>query len=134
MNIKKIIFIFMIIFLALSFNIISYAVELNMTDDTDLTINSGNTTNSTDTNSVNTNNTDNYDFNINTNSNTYNTTNDYGTEYTGDSSSDLPATVSSVNSASDGELQLSDILNILLIVIGVLLILLSIAILIRLKR
>ena len=134
MNIKKIIFIFMIIFLALSFNIISYAVELNMTDDTDLTINSGNTTNSTDTNSVNTNNTDNYNFNINTNSNTYNTTNDYGTEYTGDSSSDLPATVSSVNSASDGELQLSDILNILLIVIGVLLILLSIAILIRLKR
>ena len=128
MNTKKIIFILMIVFFLLSFSVVSFAVELNMTDDTDLTINTDLVTNNTnmDTNTT-TNNAN------NTNSDDYNTTNEYGTQYI-DNSLDLPATVSSVDSVSDDGLQLSDILNIILIVIGILLILLSIAILIRLKK
>ena len=65
----------------------------------------------------------------NTNTNSSNTTNTSSTNETLNT-----ATVSSVtdNDSSDG-LQLSDILNILLIVIGTLLILLAIAIIIRLK-
>ena len=83
--------------------------------------------NTTDSNSSNI--TSNTNSSNNTNTNSSNTTNTTSTNEALNT-----ATVTSVtdNDSSDG-LQLSDILNILLIVIGTLLILLAIAIIIRLK-
>lgn len=121
-----------IITFLLGFNF-CYAVDLDMTDNetnnADLTTNTIMEDNNTNTNSnTNTSSTIN-----NTNStsssisnSTFNTTNT--------TSLNSPTTVSNVNSTSNSSLGLSNILNILLIVIGILLVLLSIAILIRLKK
>lgn len=132
MKIQKIIFILVMIFLLLGFSS-CYAVELNMTDDTDLTTNITNT-NSNSTNTIDTIDDDDEteDYNVNTNNGNVYNNNSIGNSSV---STDLPATVTNIDSTTSNDgLQLSDILNILLIAIGVLLILLSIAILIRLKK
>ena len=68
----------------------------------------------------------------NTNNSSSNSTSSNNTSNT--NTTDTSATVSNVNSVSDSELGIGEILTIFLIVIGVLLILLAIAILIRLKK
>ena len=66
--------------------------------------------------------------------NTNSSNNTYSNNTMNTNSADSTTTVSNVNSTSDTELGITEILTIFLIVIGVLLILLAIAILIRLKK
>lgn len=126
---KKIILILTMITILLGFNF-CYAVDLDMTDDLadDLDLSAQNTNSSDDNSDTNTN-TSNNTNNTNTNSNNTTTPNTTNTAPTG-----TPTTVSNINSKSNSGLEIATILNILLIVIGILLILLSIAILIRLKK
>lgn len=105
-----------------------YAVELDLSDDlleSSSSVNSTNSGNTTNENSSNTNLNTNSTNNTNISNENYNT----NTSFTNSTPS---ATVT--NSLPESDLGLSNILNIFLIVIGVLLILLSIAILIRLKK
>lgn len=70
----------------------------------------------------------------NTNTTIGNTTVNDNSSYS-NSTSNLPSTsVSNVTSTTDGTLTIENILNILLVVVGVLLILLGIAIMIRMNR
>lgn len=139
MKTKKLIFILTMIAILFGFNF-CYAVDLNMADDLtgniDLTTNtSNNNTNNTNTNNDNTNATTNTSTNLDSNT----TTEDMNTTNTSyimprDNSDNSPAIVSELNATSSTGLDLSTVLNILLIVIGILLVLLSIAIIIRLKK
>ena len=104
---------------------VCYAVDLNLTDDSliDLTLDENISTNtSSDSNSTS--------GNTSTNTTTSDSTNLETNTSFDDSSS---VTVSTMSQQGSTELTLSNIINIFLIVIGVLLILLAIAILIRLK-
>jgi len=75
--------------------------------------------------------------NTNSNTNTSNSIDDYETENSLDDEDETytpSASISSTTYADSDELKIGDIINICLIVVGVLLVLLSIAILIRLKN
>lgn len=109
-----------IVVLIISFGVLSMTPVLAEDSiDMNLTENSTSTNNTNDTSNTNT------SENTNTNSNY---------SYTGTSDSASSPTVSNIDSIPESELGLTNILNILLIVIGILLVLLSIAILIRLKH
>ena len=134
-KLKKFKFFVISIVFALIFGInYCYAVELNLTDDLTTNFSLNNTSdnsNSTDSNATNSTDTD-TDSNTNiTNTNSENTMNttDSAT-YSG--TSNTSTTVS--NALPESNLGLSNILNIFIIVIGVLLVLLGIAILIRIKK
>ena len=128
---KRIILFLIITIFVLGFNL-CYAVDLNMTNDDDLLDDIDSASNTYNENSSNsrlrnsnttTNSIDDEDEDI------YD--NDAVNTSLSDTSNIPSTTVTNVNSSG---LELTNILNILLIVIGVLLILLSIAILIRLKK
>ena len=132
-KIKRIILFLVITIFVLGFNL-CYAVDLNMTNDDDLL---------DDIDSVsNTYNESSDDSRLGTENTTTNSIDDededeyiYDDSSVSDNSNDgsnIPSTT--VTNVSSSGLELTNILNILLIVIGVLLILLSIAILIRLKK
>lgn len=130
-KLSRIIILSIILILLIGINC-CHAVDLNLTDMDDLT-------NTNITNDANNTSVDNETSNTTANDeDTYNNTNSSNTSYnTSNSTSNTPApstTVSNLNSLPESNLGLSTILNILLIVIGVLLILLAIAILIRLKK
>ena len=130
---KKILIILVVLSSILLFlNTFTYAVDLNLTDEnstsTNDTANASEDTNvvEEDENAIaeeNTSNTNNSSSNSTSSNNTSNT-----------NTTDTSATVSNVNSVSDSELGIGEILTIFLIVIGVLLIFLAIAILIRFKK
>lgn len=110
--IKKIAII--LIFLLISINYVS-AVDLNLTEDTYTNTNTSVRTSNITKDSENSSYT-----------NTNNTSNN--------STTNKPSATVSTSNVSDSGLSLSDIINIFLIVIGILLILLAIAILIKLKK
>lgn len=140
LKLKNVKFIVLSIIFVLFLGITScYAVDLDLSDDLGNNLIS-NSTNS-NTNNSNSDISGNYNTNTNnssSNTNTSNTTDDNSTNssYTNTNSSSTNSTPSAMitNSIPESDLGLSNILNIFLIVIGVLLILLSIAILIRLKK
>lgn len=125
-NFKRIFPIFLIFLVVCLMNFVSVkAVDLNLTENTSSDINSSNELNED---------TENY----------YNSSNETTNEaedslFNEDSSQDLlssttSATVKTGNLSSSTDLTVTNILNIFLIVIGIILILLAIAILIRLKN
>lgn len=132
---SKFIILTTIITLILGFNF-CYAVDLNLTDDLIDDFSSNNVTqntNNTNTSDVSTTNNTNSNTNTdNTNNTNSNITSNTNSSTTSGNASSTSATVT--NSLPESDLGLSNILNILLIVIGILLVLLSIAILIRLKK
>lgn len=145
-NLKLIIIMAMILSFVFAFNA-CYAVDLNLSND--LTVGTNNSTssntnastsNSTNsstgsddvTNSMNTTSNSTDSNSTNSESNTSDTSNSTTNDTTTSSTNTSPKVTSTLS--SDDGLGVSDILNIFLIVIGVLLILLSIAILIRLKK
>lgn len=116
----KVIIIALVIVLAVG-TISSSAASINMNLESGNNISDENVvedTNTTDTNTL-------ANTTTNTTANTTTTDNNSGTE---------SATVTSVSSLPESELGLSNIINILLIAVGVILIFLAIAILIRLGR
>lgn len=134
-QIKKIFIVGFILFFVISVTAFVSAVDEDVTDST---VNSNDISNTSSSNTTNTS----YD------SDTANSLDDSYVDmldsevdeedmsfsnYTGTPDS-TSTTVSSLNSASDSELGLTEILNILLIVIGILLILLAIAILVKVKK
>lgn len=125
-NFKRIFPIFLIFLVVCLMNFVSVkAVDLNLTENTSSDINSSNELNED---------TENYYNSINE---TTNETED--PLFNEDSSQDLlssttSATVKTGNLSSSTDLTVTNILNIFLIVIGIILILLAIAILIRLKN
>ena len=134
-QIKKIFIVGFILFFVISVTAFVSAVDEDVTDST---VNSNDISNTSSSNTTNTS----YD------SDTANSLDDSYVDmlnsevdeedmsfsnYTG-TPDPTSTTVSSLNSASDSELGLTEILNILLIVIGILLILLAIAILIKVKK
>ena len=125
-NFKRIFPIFLIFLVVCLMNFVSVkAVDLNLTENTSSDINSSNELNED---------TENY---YNSSNETTNETED--SLYNEDSSQDLlssttSATVKTGNLSSSTDLTVTNILNIFLIVIGIILILLAIAILIRLKN
>ena len=130
MSISKFLKLVMVIFvisLFLGCNM-CYAVDLNLTDESldDLTIDNSDSTNTNAIGNNATNSTNNTNSNSNDNGTSNTTTN------TSSTSNTSSATVT--NALPESDLGLTNILNILLIVIGILLILLAIAILIRLKN
>lgn len=125
-NFKRIFPIFLIFLVVCLMNFVSVkAVDLNLTENTSSDINSSNELNED---------TENY---YNSSNETTNETED--PLFNEDSSQDLlssttSATVKTGNLSSSTDLTVTNILNIFLIVIGIILILLAIAILIRLKN
>ena len=138
----KILLILLISFVLVSFSTSTYAVNMDLTDDegstsneeTSNTANTGNTASSENTSNTSTNEASNSSNNTTNSIDSENTNTTSNTSSTGNKTTTPPVTQTVAGSQSSGELQVSDILNILLIVIGVLLILLGIAILIRLKK
>ena len=138
----KILLILLISFVLVSFSTSTYAVNMDLTDDegstsneeTSNTANTGNTASSENTSNISTNEASNSSNNTTNSVDSENTNTTSNTSSTGNKTTTPPVTQTVAGSQSSGELQISDILNILLIVIGVLLILLGIAILIRLKK
>ncbi len=138
----KILLILLISFVLVSFSTSTYAVNMDLTDDegstsneeTSNTANTGNTASSENTSNTSTNEASNSSNNTTNSIDSENTNTTSNTSSTGNKTTTPPVTQTVAGSQSSGELQISDILNILLIVIGVLLILLGIAILIRLKK
>ncbi len=138
----KILLILLISFVLVSFSTSTYAVNMDLTDDegstsneeTSNTANTGNTASSENTSNTSTNEASNSSNNTTNSVDSENTNTTSNTSSTGNKTTTPPVTQTVAGSQSSGELQISDILNILLIVIGVLLILLGIAILIRLKK
>lgn len=90
--------------------------------------------NSTNTNSSNTNSTNTNSSNTNSSNTNSSNTNFNSSNSTKNTSTSTSSTLSSTVTTSDFDLELTNILCIALIVVGVLLILLGIAILIRLKK
>lgn len=123
-NVKLIVLLSVII---LFLGIVScYAVDLDLSDDlTEFAPYNTSNTNISNNNITN-------NSNTNTSNNNIDNNNSMMTNTTSTSGSTQSATVT--NSIPESDLGLSNILNIFLIVIGILLILLSIAILIRLKK
>lgn len=107
-----------------------YAVDLNVTDDLTTGLTSGNESN----NSSNTNNSSSTNTTDDESENTSNSSNTSSNTSNSSSSSSSNSIAKVTSSLPESSLGLSNILNILLIAVGVLLILLSIAILIRLKN
>ena len=138
----KILLILLISFVLVSFSTSTYAVNMDLTDDegstsneeTSNTSNTANTASSENTSNTSTNEASNSSNNTTNSIDSENTNTTSNTSSTGNKTTTPPVTQTVAGSQSSGELQISDILNILLIVIGVLLILLGIAILIRLKK
>lgn len=141
----KILLILLISFVLVSFSTSTYAVNMDLTDDegstsneetsnTSNTANTGNTASSENTSNTSTNEASNSSNNTTNSVDSENTNTTSNTSSIGNKTTTPPVTQTVAGSQSSGELQISDILNILLIVIGVLLILLGIAILIRLKK
>ena len=135
LNLKNVIFIVLSIIFVLFLGITScYAVDLDLSDD----LLSNSTNSSTNTNSNVSNNNTNTNNNSSSNTNISNTSPDNNTNisYTNTNSRSTNSTPSAtvINSMPESDLGLSNILNIFLIVIGILLILLAIAILIRLRK
>ena len=138
----KILLVLLISFVLVSFSTSTYAVNMDLTDDegstsneeTSNTANTGNTASSENTSNTSTNEASNSSNNTTNSIDSENTNTTSNTSSTGNKTTTPPVTQTVAGSQSSGELQISDILNILLIVIGVLLILLGIAILIRLKK
>lgn len=135
----KILLILLISFVLVSFSTSTYAVNMDLTDDegstsNEETSNTGNTVSSENTSNTSTNEASNSSNSTTNSVDSENTNTTSNTSSTGNKTTTPPVTQTVAGSQSSGELQISDILNILLIVIGVLLILLGIAILIRLKK
>ena len=134
LKLKNVKFIVLSIIFVLLLGITScYAVDLDLSDD--LISNSTNSsTNNSNVSDNNTNTNSNSSSNTNlSNTSTGNSTNSIYTNTDSGSTNSTPsATVT--NSIPESDLGLTNILNIFLIVIGVLLILLAVAILIRLKK
>ena len=115
----------LIICLLVSILFLSYTICYATSD---INMNLLNSTNNTNTN-INTN------SNTNSNTNTSNTLTEDEEDYEDEDEIYTPsANVSSTTYGDSDELKIGDIINICLIVVGVLLVLLSIAILIRLKN
>lgn len=136
LKLKNVKFIVLSIIFVLFLGITScYAVDLDLSDEleNDLLSNSSNSNNSdVSGNYTNTNNNSSSNTNL-SNTSTGNSTNSIYTNTDSGSTNSTPsATVT--NSIPESDLGLTNILNIFLIVIGVLLILLAVAILIRLKK
>ena len=125
-NLKRILSIFLIFLVVCLMNFVSVkAVDLNLTENTSSDINSSNTMDE---------NTENY---YNSSNETTNESED--TLVDQESSQDIlsstsSATVKTGNLSSSTDLSLTNILSIFLIVVGIILILLAVAILIRLKN
>lgn len=135
----KILLILLISFVLVSFSTSTYAVNMDLTDDEGSTSNketsnTANTASSENTSNTSTNEASNSSNDTTNSMDSENTNTTSNTSSTGNKTTTPPVTQTVAGSQSSGELQISDILNILLIVIGVLLILLGIAILIRLKK
>lgn len=138
LKLKNVKFIVLSIIFVLFLGITScYAVDLDLSDDLGDALLSNSTNASTNNSSVSGNST-NTNTNSSSNINASNNTNDNSTNssYTNTNSSSTNSSPSATvtNSMPESDLGLSNILNIFLIVIGVLLILLAVAILIRLKK
>lgn len=138
LKLKNVKFIVLSIIFVLFLGITScYAVDLDLSDDLGDALLSNSTNASTNNSSVSGNST-NSNTNSSSNINASNNTNDNSTNssYTNTNSSSTNSSPSATvtNSMPESDLGLSNILNIFLIVIGVLLILLAVAILIRLKK
>lgn len=138
LKLKNVKFIVLSIIFVLFLGITScYAVDLDLSDDLGDALLSNSTNASTNNSSVSGNST-NTNTNSSSNINPSNNTNDNSTNssYTNTNSSSTNSSPSATvtNSMPESDLGLSNILNIFLIVIGVLLILLAVAILIRLKK
>lgn len=147
LKIFKVLLISMIMILLLGFNF-CYAVDLNSVDDLTSGFSSDEqtsnnsaddnavTSNSTSSDNTNTsNNTSNTSDNNTATDNSANTTSNTSSNYNSTTSENTSTPSASVtNALPESDLGLTNILNILLIVIGTLIILLAIAILIRLKR
>lgn len=138
LKLKNVKFILLSIIFVLFLGITScYAVDLDLSDDLGDALLSNSTNASTNNSSVSGNST-NTNTNSSSNINPSNNTNDNSTNssYTNTNSSSTNSSPSATvtNSMPESDLGLSNILNIFLIVIGVLLILLAVAILIRLKK
>lgn len=138
LKLKNVKFIVLSIIFVLFLGITScYAVDLDLSDDLGDALLSNSTNASTNNSSVSGNST-NTNTNSSSNINANNNTNDNSTNssYTNTNSSSTNSSPSATvtNSMPESDLGLSNILNIFLIVIGVLLILLAVAILIRLKK
>lgn len=138
LKLKNVKFIVLSIIFVLFLGITScYAVDLDLSDDLGDALLSNSTNASTNNSSVSGNST-NTNTNSSSNINASNNTNDNNTNssYTNTNSSSTNSSPSATvtNSMPESDLGLSNILNIFLIVIGVLLILLAVAILIRLKK
>ena len=136
LKLKNVKFIVLSIIFVLFLGITScYAVDLDLSDEleNDLLSNSSNSNNSdVSGNYTNTNSNSSSNTNL-SNTSTGNSTNSIYTNTDSGSTNSTPsATVT--NSIPESDLGLTNILNIFLIVIGVLLILLAVAILIRLKK
>ena len=127
---KILIFTTLFLFIILNFSLATEQIQMNLL--------TNNTNSSSNENIVldNNTNTDNTIFNPSAlNENTENEIDDNATdEDTELTSTTNSATISSMNSTDDSGLGVETILNIALIVVGILLVLLSIAILIRLKN
>ena len=136
LKLKNVKFIVLSIIFVLFLGITScYAVDLDLSNDLEDDLLSNTNTSNTNNSSVsdnysNTNNSSN--SNTSTSNNSDNTTNSYTNTNSSSTNSTPSATVT--DSMPESDLGLSNILNIFLIVIGVLLILLAISILIRLKN
>ena len=105
------------------------AVNMDLGNTLNTNSNTTNSANSTNTNSSNTNSTNTNSSNTNSSN-----TNSNSSNSTKNTSTSTSSTLSSTVTTSDFDLELTNILCIALIVVGVLLILLGIAILIRLKK
>lgn len=138
----KILLILLISFVLVSFSASTYAVNMDLTDDegstsneeTSNTANTGNTVSSENTSNTSTNETSNSSNDTTNSVDSENTNTTSNTSSTGNKTTTPPVTQTVAGSQSSGELQISDFLNIFLIIIGILLLLLGIAILIRLKK
>ena len=121
-NLKRVLSIFLIFFVVFLMNFVCVdAVDLNLTENTSSNINSSN--------SVNENTENNYNSTSNNSvaNSSYNTTQNVEPSTTS-------ATVRTGDLSSSSDLRITNILNIFLIVVGIILILLAIAILIKLKN
>lgn len=138
----KILLTLLISFVLVSFSVSTYAVNMDLTDDEGSSSSSEASNTANTNNSASSGNTSNTSANESSNSsnsttnsaNSENSNTTSNTSSTGNKTTNPPVTQTVAGSQSSGELQISDILTIFLIVIGILLILLGIAILIRLKK
>lgn len=127
---KKIGFSIICLMCILLFASYSFAIDLNLTDENQSSsTNTSTTNNTTDTNSTN----DSSNTSSSTNTSSENTTNTTNTTNPTNKVTN-PKDSTTVTNLPESNLGLANILNILLIVIGILLILLAIAILIKLKK